>query len=105
MRNMNIIHKDGNWLVNTAVFRMVDTTNPDEHIVFEPGVPTQVRLTEWMTSQAMIVDSPNPLESDEPVPQVLQPVENTLVPNDDESGEPDVSAAPGMSKSTRKNGK
>jgi hypothetical protein len=93
---MKVVHKDGEWFVNTAVFRFVDPTNEADPVIFEPGVPTKVRLTEWIASQPMIVSSPDPMASDEPIPTVIVPTESTLVPNDDQTGVPDASSAPGI---------
>lgn len=97
MRDMKVIDKDGGWFVNTALFRFVDPTHGEgKEVIFEPGVPTKVKETEWMKSQALIVACPDPFESDEPIPTVIVPSDSTVVPKDEETGVPTPSAAPGI---------
>lgn len=94
--DFKIIDKSGDWFVNRALFRFVDPTNETNPTIFEPGLPTKVKPTEWMKGQELIVACPDPMTSDDPIPTVIVPTDNTLVPNDDVSGEPDVASASGI---------
>jgi hypothetical protein len=64
-------------------------------------VPTKViategsPLAEWLKNQPLIVACPDPM-GDEPLPTVIVPVDNTVVPNDEVTGTPDVASAPGI---------
>lgn len=96
MSNVKVIDRDGAWVINTAMFRMVDPTNGEgQEVLLEPGVPTKVKKTGWMASQPMIKDCPDPM-GDSAIPKVVVPTESTLVPTNPETREPDASAAPGI---------
>lgn len=90
--DFKIIDKGGEWFVNTALFRMVDPTN-DPQTIFEAAMPTKVKPTDWMKGQPMIVACPDPINSDEPMPATIVPVDSVVVPKDEITGEPDPVAA------------
>lgn len=97
MPDMNVIDKTGDWVINRAQFRLVDPTHGEgKLIVLEPGVPTKVKKTEWMKGQEVVVDCPDPFTSDDPMPSIIVPVDNTLLPRDEATGKLDASAAPGI---------
>lgn len=48
-----IVHDSkGEWLVNLAKFPFVD---PDSGCRFDPNVPTQARVTDWVKSQEAVI--------------------------------------------------
>jgi hypothetical protein len=55
--SVNIVDRDGQWFVNRALFRFHDQ---DRGVNFEPGVPVQIKPTEWMKSQPLIVPVSDP---------------------------------------------
>lgn len=96
MSNVKVIDRDGEWVVNTAMFRMVDPSKGEGlEVILEPGIPTKVKKTGWMRSQPMIKDCPDPMGDGE-IPKVVVPTESTLVPTDTETGAPAPDAAPGI---------
>jgi hypothetical protein len=97
-KNFNLIDKDGEWVVNTSQFRLAATRGTPEQpevIHIESGVPTKVVMDDYLKSQPLLVPCPDPVNSDEPVPAVIVPGENTLIPTD-EHGKPDTAHAPGV---------
>lgn len=96
MSDFKVVNKTGEWFINRALFRFVDPTNETNPVVFEPGVPTKVIQTDWMKGQELIVPCPDPNNSDDPMPTLIDTAENTVIPNDDVSGEPDKNGAPGI---------
>lgn len=66
--SVKVIDKDGEWFVNTAMFRFVHGTREDSPI-FESGVPTRIRPDDWIKSQDLIVKVDNPYED---LPEVIK---------------------------------
>lgn len=63
---MTVIDANGEWWINTAAFRMVDPTRlinakaedePGNHenFAFEPGIKYQIRPTDWMQNQPVML--------------------------------------------------
>lgn len=66
MSDIKIADSSGDWFLNTALFRMYD---PESDTIFEPGIPTQAKVTKWLTGdpgnenlpgQAMIIPVKGP---------------------------------------------
>lgn len=63
---LSVIDKDGIWVVNRSEFRMPDG---DSGVIYEPGIPTQVKDTEWRKERGdVLVQVEGPM-SDTP-PQI-----------------------------------
>lgn len=58
---IKVVDRDGKWYVNSGAFRMVDTTNNDRHVAFEPGIPTKVTPSAWIAGQSVLTEVPDPL--------------------------------------------
>lgn len=90
--DMVIIDRDGEWFVNRALFPMPD---PDGN-VFQPMMPTKIKSNDWIKAQeGVIVPCPDPAAGEE-MPEQVKPVENTIVPKDEDTKEPVLSAASGV---------
>lgn len=97
--DFNLIDKTGEWMINRSPFRLAHnrSANPDvpELVYLESGVPTKIVMDDFLKSQPTIESCPDPM-SDEAMPAVIVPVENTLVPLDASTGDPSAANAPGV---------
>lgn len=96
--NFRIIDKDGEWVINRSQFSLPFTRGEEptvETLRIESGEPTKVRLNVYLEAQPLLERCADPITGEEPIPGVIVPSENTLVPID-ENGDPDPSKAPGV---------
>lgn len=50
--NVKVVDKDGDWFINRGLFRCVDGTSG---VIYEPGVPTKAKDTDWRKARADMV--------------------------------------------------
>lgn len=90
--DMVIVDKDGEWFMNIGLFPMPD---PDGR-VFAPMMPVKIKDSEWRKLQAeIIVPCADPYSGDK-MPEQIKPIDNTIVPKDEETGQPDLKSASGV---------
>lgn len=58
--DIRIVDEDGAWLVNSGSFPLVDYGRAGDQIALEPGVPTQIKYSDFLKGQptVVVVDSP-----------------------------------------------
>ena len=66
MQAFQISDSSGVWALNIGAYRLPD---PESGTNFEPGIPTQARLTAWMMGQPTLVPCEDPREPVRPVEQ------------------------------------
>lgn len=54
---MKIVDPQGTWYLNTGAFNFHD---PESKTVFEAGVLTKAKKTEWVQGQPVILEQPDP---------------------------------------------
>ncbi len=59
MQAFQISDSSGVWALNIGAYRLPD---PESGTNFEPGIPTQARLTAWMMGQPTLVPCDDPRE-------------------------------------------
>jgi len=71
MSEFKVIDKDGVWVMNTGESRVPDyvrhAENPGtELIIIEPGIPTKIKLSDYLKAQPTLIEVSDPLGDDTP---------------------------------------
>ena len=91
MQAFQISDSSGVWALNIGAYRLPD---PESGTNFEPGIPTQARLTNWMQGQPTLIPCEDPREP-------VRLIEQEVLARVNEYPEVD-NIIPGRSSSSRK---
>lgn len=99
---MQIVDKDGQWFINTALYRFAHAAR--NSVVFDPQMPVKIKADDWIKGQPLIVACSDPTTGED-MPKPIQP---GTVLRDSETKEPvqgDPAAQAAQTANNKLNGK